>query len=289
LTTRIGYLGPHGTFSEAAMLDAVRADAVEPVPLETIYDVLIAVRAGDVQWALAPIENSIEGPVTVTLDTLASEAGTVAIAGELVRTIHHCLLAAREVALEGISCVLSHPHAAGQCSRFLRSELPHAEVKAARSTAEAARLVAERGGDDWAAIGTRLAAQEYGCAVLRERIEDHPENETRFVWLGPTGAERGSLPLLEPPEKDAKGKTSLVFWGPGAERAGWLVGCLNEFASREINLTKIESRPRRERLGHYMFFADLEGFADGERVAEALDGLRRHCEEVIVLGSYPAA
>ena len=191
--------------------------------------------------------------------------------------------------MAAIRSVLSHPQAAGQCSRFLRAELAQAEVRAASSTAEAARLVAEHAGGDWAAIGTRLAAEEYGCVVLRERIEDHPENETRFVWLAAPGEDPSSLPLREPPRADAAGKTSLVFWGPGAERAGWLVGCLDEFASREINLTKIESRPRRERLGHYMFFADLEGWAQDAAVAEALAGLRSHCEEVLVLGSYAAA
>jgi prephenate dehydratase len=289
LTTRVGYLGPRGTFSEAAMLDALRAEAIEEVPLETIYDVLMAVRERQVQWALAPIENSIEGPVTVTLDTLVTEAAGVSIGGELVRTIHHCLLAAEEVPLDAIATVLSHPQAAGQCSRFLRSELAQAEVRAASSTAEAARLVAEHAGRDWAAIGTRLAAEEYGCVVLRERIEDHPENETRFVWLAAPGEDPSSLPLLSQPPAGAAGKTSLVFWGPGADRAGWLLGCLDEFASRQINLTKIESRPRRERLGHYMFFADLEGWAEDAPVAEALAGLRSHCEEVLVLGSYAAA
>jgi prephenate dehydratase len=289
LTTRVGYLGPRGTFSEAAMRDALRAEAIEEVPLETIYDVLMAVREREVQWALAPIENSIEGPVTVTLDTLVTEAEGVAIAGELVRTVHHCLLAAVEVPLDGIGTILSHPQAAGQCSRFLRAELARAEVRAASSTAEAARLVAEHAGGDWAAIGTRLAAAEYGCVVLRERIEDHPENETRFVWLAAPGERPSSLPLREPWRADAAGKTSIVFWGPGAERAGWLLGCLEEFASRGINLTKIESRPRRERLGHYMFFADLEGWAEEPAVAEALAGLRSHCEGVLVLGSYPAA
>jgi prephenate dehydratase len=257
------------------------------VCLETVYDVVIAVRDRDVQWALAPIENSVEGPETVTLDTLASEATEVTIAGELVRAVHHNLLAAGDVALEEIAVVLSHPQAAGQCSRFIRSELPSATVAAASSTAEAARLVADHAGPDWAAIGTRLAAETYGCTVLRERIEDHPDNETRFVWLGRSDAEAAGPPLREPTRADAAGKTSLVFWGPGADQSGWLVGCLDEFASRGINLTKIESRPRRERLGHYMFFADLEGWADDERVASALEGLRAHCQGVRVLGSYP--
>jgi prephenate dehydratase len=289
LRARIGYLGPRGTFSEEALLDATRADAIEPVALETVYDVVMAVRDGGVQWALAPIENSIEGPVTVTLDALATEAAEVKVAGELVLTIHHNLVGAEGQVLGEITSVLSHPQAAGQCSRFLRRELPDARVAAASSTAEAVRLVSEHEGGDWAAIGTQLAAQTYGCTVLWERIEDHPDNETRFVWLGRADADPTAVPLREPPRADAAGKTSLVFWGPGAERSGWLLGCLEEFASRGINLTKIESRPRRERLGHYMFFADLDGWAHEPRVAEALEGLREHCQEVRVLGSYPLA
>jgi len=289
LSARIGYLGPRGTFSEEALLEAVRADEVDAVALETVYDVVIAARDGVVQWALAPIENSIEGPVTVTLDTLAIEAQQVTIVGELVLTVHHYLVAKQEVALEQITTVLSHPQAAGQCARFLRTELPGARVAAATSTAEAVREVSERGSVDCAAIGTRLAAKEYGCVVLRERIEDHPDNETRFVWLALAQADPAELPLRESPRADARGKTSLVFWGPGADRAGWLVGCLDEFASREINLTKIESRPQRERLGHYMFFADIEGWAHEPGVRDALAGLRGHCQQVRVLGSYPAA
>jgi prephenate dehydratase len=285
----VGYLGPTGTFSEEALVAALRPGAVAPVALETIYDVVMAVATGAVRWALAPIENSIEGPVTVTLDTLASEAANVTIVGELVLVVHHYLVAREQVALGEIQTVFSHPHAIGQCSLFLRNELPGASVAAATSTAEAVRLVSEHEGHDWAAIGTRLAAQTYGCTVLRECIEDQRDNETRFVWLGPTGGDRTTLPLRVPLRDDAQGKTSLVFWGPGAERPGWLVGCLDEFASRQINLTKIESRPRRERLGHYMFFADLQGRAQERRVAEALAGLRRHSQEVRVLGSYPVA
>jgi prephenate dehydratase len=209
--------------------------------------------------------------------------------GELVLGVHHCLIAT-QASIDRFAVVLSHPQAAGQCAQFLRRELPGARVAAASSTAEAVRLVAEHAGADWAAIGTRLAAEIYGCTVVRERIEDRPDNETRFVWLGHAG---GALPPAAPgataPAGSVRQKTSVVFWGPGADRAGWLVRCLDEFARREINLTKIESRPRRERLGHYMFFADLEGDAEEERVAAALAGLRGLCEEVRVLGSYPAA
>jgi prephenate dehydratase len=288
-TTRVGYLGPRGTFSEEAVVGALCPDGVEPVALETVYDVVMAVATGAVRWALAPIENSIEGPVTVTLDTLAMEAANVTITGELVLLVHHYLIARERVKPREIQTVLSHPHALGQCSLFLRRELPGVSVAAATSTAEAVRLVSEHGGRDWAAIGTRLAAEIYGCTVLRERIEDQRDNETRFVWLAPTDGDGRTLPLRRPLRDDARGKTSLVFWGPGAESPGWLVGCLDEFASRHINLTKIESRPRRERLGHYMFFADLQGTVHEQRVAEALAGLRPHCQEVRVLGSYPVA
>jgi prephenate dehydratase len=286
---RVGYLGPRGTFSEEALLAALRTDAIERVALETVYDVVMAVRDGAVEWALAPIENSLEGPVTVTLDALATEAAQVSIAGELVQVVHHYLSAREEVALEALTTVLSHPQALGQCAQFLRRELPGAQIGATTSTAEAVRLVSEHAGDDWAAIGTRLAARTYGCEVLCERIEDQPENETRFVWLSRAEADAATLPLRDPPDDAGEGKTSLVFWGPGAERSGWLVGCLDEFARREINLTKIESRPRRERLGHYMFFADLQGRLRDPRVAEALSALREHCQEVRVLGSYPLA
>jgi len=284
---RAAYLGPEGTFSEEALLGSADPARVEPVAVETIREAVMAVQQGDVEWALVPIENSIEGSVTVTLDTLVGEAGDVAIVGEVVLPVRHCLIAREHISLPEIDTVVSHPHVPGQCSRFLHAELPRARVVAAGSTAEAVRLVAERDERSRAAIGTRLAADVYGCEVIREGIEDRDDNETRFVWLARSGSAE-ELPLREAPDR-ARAKTSIVFWGPGADRAGWLVRCLDEFAGREINLTKIESRPRRERLGHYMFFVDLEGSLRDESVREALDGLRSRCEEVRVLGSYPSA
>jgi prephenate dehydratase len=288
LTTPVGYLGPRGTFSEEALLGAVDAAHVEPVALDTIYDAVMAVRSGRLPWALVPIENSIEGPVTVTLDTLAAEAPAVSVVGEVVLIVRHALVAEGPLALQDIDVVLSHPHVFGQCSRFLRTELPGARIAAANSTAEAVRMVATEGGAHRAAIGTRLAAEIYNGTVIRDGIQDNPDNETRFIWIAPSGADPGRLPLRQPPSPDSSTKTSVVFWGPGAERPGWLVRCLDEFAAREINLTKIESRPRRDRLGQYMFFADIEGRLDEERVAAALAGLRTHSHEVHVLGCYPA-
>ena len=190
-------------------------ERVEAVALETLYDVVMAVRDGEVQWALAPIENSIEGPVTVTLDTLATEAPQVAIVGELVRTVHHCLIASRGGRARG-----DHDRALAPAGRGPVRALPARGAsgrhgsRAATSTAEAVRLVAEHASADWAAIGTRLAAEVYGCVVLRERIEDHPDNETRFVWLGRADADPAALPLREPPSADAARQDLARLLGP---------------------------------------------------------------------------
>jgi prephenate dehydratase len=284
---RAGYLGPEGTFTEEALLGSVDGTAVKPIGLETIRDAVMAVQNRDVEWALVPIENSIEGSVTVTLDTLAGDASEVAIVGEVVLPVRHYLVAAAPLRLEQIQTIVSHPHAPGQCARFLHAQLPWASIVAATSTAEAVRLVGQEKDDSWAAIGTRLAAELYGCVVIAERIQDREDNETRFVWLARADSTLGAPPLRAPTDRGSK--TSLVFWGAGADHAGWLVLCLSEFAEREINLTKIESRPMRERLGHYMFFVDLEGSLADNDVSEALDGLRARCEQVRVLGSYPAA
>jgi prephenate dehydratase len=284
---RAGYLGPEGTFSEEALLSSIDSTAVTPVGMETIREAVMAVQNENIEWALVPIENSIEGSVTVTLDTLAGDARDVAIVGEVVLPVRHCLVAGTPIALEQIETIVSHPHVPGQCTRFLQSELPRARIVAATSTAEAVRLVSRREHDSWAAIGTLLAADLYGCTVIATGIQDREDNETRFVWLARTNSPLGPPPLRAPTGEGSK--TSLVFWGAGADRAGWLVLCLSEFAGREINLTKIESRPMRERLGHYMFFVDLEGSPSQPAVCEALAGLRSMCEQVRVFGSYPAA
>ncbi len=283
---RVGYLGPEGTFSEEALLASAAADAVEPYPLASIYDTVMALREEEVRWAIVPIENSLEGSISVTLDLLAGEASDVEIVGEALLRVRHSLIAAEPVGLEEIETVITHPQVPGQCARFLRTELPHARVLPASSTAEAVRSVVAAGRREQAALGTLLAARIYGGSVIRDGVEDRDDNETRFVWLGRPGHDGA------PPLRAAGGegwKTSLVFWGLGAERPGWLVRCLDEFARREINLTKIESRPRRQRLGSYMFFADLAGRASEAPVAEAIAGVAMLCEEMRVLGSYPAA
>jgi prephenate dehydratase len=283
---RAGYLGPEGTFSEEALLSSAAPGAVAPVPLASIYEVVMQLREGALEWAIVPIENSLDGSVSVTLDLLAQQAGELEIVAEALLGVRHSLIAAEPLELSEIDTVLSHPQVPGQCERFLRDELAHARILAAASTAEAVRIVTREARRGQAALGTLLAAEIYGGTVIREGVQDSDDNETRFVWLA--RARQGAEPPLAAAVGGAR-KTSIVFWGPGTERPGWLVRCLNEFASRGINLTKIESRPRGHGLGSYMFFADLAGDAGDGPVAAAIEGLRGSCEEVRVLGSYPAA
>ena len=275
---RIGYLGPEGTFTHEAVMDA-GGDGHVLEPLPTVYDTVMAVHEGSVERALVPIENSLEGSVNATLDALAVETDDVRIIGETVHPIRHCLIARVPRELEEIDTVVSHPQASAQCARFIRSRLAGALVVPAASTADAVRRVAQADGP-WAALGTRLSAEIYGCEVLRAGVEDTPENETRFVWLARTGDE---------PSAHGPWKTSIVFWGVGDDAPGWLVRCLSEFAFRGVNLTMIESRPRKQGLGHYMFFADLEGRDSDTPVAGALEAVRAQTEQLRVLGSYPAA
>src|SRR4051812_2964228 len=183
---RIAYLGPRGTFSEDALEAAIGDQDVEPAPAATVYDAIQAVRAGEADRALVPFENSIEGAVTATLDTLAFDADGVTLVGEFDLPIRHCLIAREQLPLDRIEVVLSHPQASAQCARFVRENLPRAEVRAALSTAEAVRTVAESH-QPWAALGAESAARLYGAAVLRQGVEDVADNITRFVWIGPEG------------------------------------------------------------------------------------------------------
>jgi prephenate dehydratase len=278
---RLGYLGPPGTFSEEAARQAA-ADA-ELVPFGSIHEAVIAVDRGAVDRALVPVENSLEGGVTATLDALAWDAPDTVILGESVLAIRNCLIAREPIALDAIEAVISHPQPLAQCARFLRAELPGAAVRPAASTADAVRTVAQAR-EPWAALGPHGAAERYGCRVLQEEIDDEPGNATRFVWLARAGAD---VDWREGDERPWK--TSVVFAGAGDAQPGWLVRCLSEFAFRGVNLTKIESRPRRGRLGHYLFHVDMEGRAGEPAVADAVEALHAHCEEVRLLGTYPAA
>lgn len=277
---RVGYFGPEGTFTQEALIADTRGSQLEMVPLPTIYDTVMAVHSGAVERALVPIENSLEGSVNATLDALAMETEDVAIVGEVVHPIRHCLIARTALELSAIKVVVSHPQANAQCARFIRTRLPQAQVLAGTSTADAVRSVAEHEGP-WAALGNRVAAERYGCEVLRAGVEDVADNETRFVWLARSAVARDA--------SAGPWKTAIVFWGVGSEAPGWLVACLSQFAQRGVNLTRIESRPRKQGLGRYMFFVDLEGREDDPHIAEGLTALREHVERLRVIGSFPAA
>jgi prephenate dehydratase len=274
---RIAYLGPRGTFSEDALWAAVGDQQVDAIPAATVPEAIIAVRQREVDRALVPFENSIEGAVTATLDTLAFDADGVTLVGEYDLPIRHCLIARDELPLEQIEVVLSHPQASAQCARFVRENLPRAEVRAAPSTAEAVRTVAESD-QPWAALGAESAARLYGGAVLRHGVEDEADNITRFVWVAREGTSAsGAGPW----------RTSVVFSELGEDHPGALVDALQVFSAREINLTRIESRPLRRGLGRYQFFIDIEGAAGEDPLPEAIDVLRAKAETVRVLGSWP--
>jgi prephenate dehydratase len=285
---KVAYLGPAGTFSEDALHSSGLApEEFEPVLCDSIAAVVEAIGKGLADRALVPVENSIEGSVRTTLDTLVLQAGSVTIAGEYVHAIRSALIARSQLPLDSIVAVVSHPQPLAQCARFLREELTEAEIRVADSTSAAVREVG-RGEAGLAALGPAAAAGLYGCTVIREGIEDEPGNSTRFLWLAPdkdpsaTAATKDSIP-------PGRWKTSVVFSGLGNDHPGALVEALLEFSTRQINLARIESRPERRELGRYRFFIDIEGHRDDPGVAEALSGLRGKASTVLVLGSYPAA
>lgn len=274
---RVAYLGPAGTFTEDALGEAIPAGGFEPLRTATIRDAILAVERGEAERALVPIENSLEGSVRPTLDTLAFEAPAVRIVGEHDYRVRVHLIARAGTRVEDVEAVLSHPQPLAQCQRFLREQFPEVELRSASSTAAAVRMVSESS-RPWAALGARAAAAMYGCELLQEGVEDQAENVTRFVWIASqqTGA-AGQGPW----------KTSLVFSEVGADHPGALVECLSEFSDRRINLSRIESRPLRQGLGRYMFFCDLEGNEGDPSVSEAVAALRTKAASVRILGSYP--
>lgn len=274
---RIAYLGPAGTFTEDALGEAIPAGGFEPLRMPTIHDAILAVERGEADRALVPIENSFEGSVGPTLDTLAFETDAVTMVGKHDYRVRVHLIARPGTSLEDVEAVLSHPQPLAQCAQFLRERLAGIELRSVSSTAAAVRMVSESS-RPWAALGARAAAELYGCELLLEGVEDSHDNVTRFVWIAPKGIEvEGAGPW----------KTSLVFSEVGADHPGALVDCLTEFSERGINLTRIESRPLRQGLGRYMFFCDLEGRETDPTVAEAIGALRTKAASVRILGSYP--
>ena len=286
---RIAYLGPAGTFTEDA-LRAAGGSGGDPVLTTTVSEAIEAVRDGRADRALVPFENSIEGSVRPALDTLARLAGEVTIVGEHDHRVRINLIAREKIELGEITEVISHAQPLAQCAEFLRAELGAAATRAVESTAEAVRIVSESEGPV-AALGARSAAELYGCTVLREGVEDEGGNVTRFVWVAPAGtkAEEAGAGAGGGGSQTEAWKTSLIFSELGEDHPGALVSALREFSSRNVNLIRIESRPRRNELGRYMFFIDAEGSLEDADVAAAVEGLRSQAESVEILGSYPVA
>ena len=274
---RVAFLGPEGTFSEEALLSVPSLSGVEPVGCATIAEAITAADSGEVDAAFVPIENSIEGTVSATLDCLVFESDLL-IQLEYVLDVHLHLLASPGLALGDVARVHSIPVALAQCRRFLQRELPAAALVAATSTAEAARLVGEGGDGQEAAIAPALAARLYGLHILASDVEDHAGNQTRFVLVAP-----GSVPLAT-----GHDRTTLVCFQQ-ADRPGSLHQILGQFAARSLNLTKIESRPTKRGLGDYCFVIELEGHVQDEVVGDCLKELHMELAAVKFLGSYPVA
>ena len=273
--SRVAYLGPQGTFCEAALLTMPAWAAAEHVPSPSVQAAIDAVRAGEVEQALIPIENSVEGSVSVTLDELANGKRLV-IVDEVALPVRFTLMARPGMTLGAIRTVASHPHALAQVRTWIDENLPNAVVIPSLSTAGAAASLLQDPAPFDAAVAPRLAADRYGLDVLAENIGDTEEASTRFVMV--------RLPGVIPPATGAD-KTTLSLYMKQDE-PGALLAILTEFAVRGVNLTRIESRPTRKALGDYFFSVDLEGHVDDARVSEALMGLHRVCLDVRFLGSY---
>lgn len=274
----VAFLGPAGTFTEVAMRAMPSVGEAQAVPLPTVDAVLDAVRSGEVSAGVVPIENSLEGPVTTTLDALARDDAPLVITEEWALPVRFALLVRPGVGLADIKQVASIPIAAAQCRNWLAANLPDAHVLAALSTASAAqRLGTEEPPPYDAAISLAIAAEHYGLDVLTDGIGDNPDASTRFVQVRRPGP---------PPAPTGADKTTLVLF-MREDHSGALLEILTEFAVRGVNLTRIESRPTRKQLGDYYFSVDCEGHVDDARVGEALTGLRRVCANVRYLGSYP--
>ncbi|WP_027342906.1 prephenate dehydratase [Hamadaea tsunoensis] len=274
--TRFVYLGPESTFTEQALLTIPAAARGTRTPARSVPEALDAVRDGDADAALVPMENSIGGQVGVTLDELAF-GGPLVITREVVIPVEFVLAARPGTTLDRIGAVAAHPQASAQCRAWLRAHLPDATVIDVLSNGKAAQDAAAGAVD--AAICAPIAIDRFRLALLADKIADHPDAVTRFVLL--------SRPAT-PPAPTGDDITSLAV-SIAHDRVGALLAVLTELAVRGVNLIRIESRPTGEQLGRYAFFLDCTGHVAEARLGEALQGLRRICADVRFLGSYPRA
>lgn len=272
--TRYAFLGPAGTFAEMALRTLPAAATAVLLPAGTVPAALDMVRSGEADGAVVPLENSVEGSVPSTLDALAT-GDPLTITREILLPVAFALLA--RAGTSEVRTVATHPHAEAQCRGWLRDHLPEASVVLTTSTAQAAAGVAERQYD--AAIAAPVAGERYRLVTLATGIGDVPDAVTRFVLVSRPAA---------PPAPTGRDRTSVVAF-IADDHTGALLEVLTEFAGRGINLTRIESRPTKDRMGRYCFSLDCEGHLDDARVGHALMALRRICADVRYLGSYPRA
>lgn len=265
------YLGPAGTFTEAA-LKKITSDSDQLAPYANVTAALNAVRTGEAEFALVPIENSVEGVVARTLDELAT-GDPLVIAGEVTLPVSFAFMV--KPGTSEINRIATHPHAEAQCRTYIAMNYPHAEVIATNSTAAAAEAL-NRGEFD-AAIAAAVAADRYGLEVIAEDIGDNNGAVTRFVLVSKPG---------KITESTGHDRTSMAIF-IGNDHAGALLEILTEFATRDVNLTFIQSRPTGKELGDYHFIVDAEGHINDANVSQAVARLREICEEIRFLGSYP--
>ena len=275
MTRVVAFQGERGAFSEEAARKLI-GDSIDVRPCATFDDVFAAVARGDATCAVVPIENSLAGSVLRNYELLAN--ADLTISGEVFLPISLHLIAKRGAHIEDIRRVFSHPVALAQCHRFIAEH--HLEAKPAYDTAGSVKQLMESGGNDEAAIAGAAAAEIYGAEILARGVEDHRENFTRFLLLAPANSVATS-------QTSVVMKTTILFRTPNTP--GALFRALAAFALRDINLTKLESRPIEGRPWEYSFYVDLGGHASDAKVARAIEHLREMCETVRILGSYPAA
>jgi len=275
MSIKYAYLGPAGTFTEAALLKIAASDD-QLIAYANVTAALDAVRKGEVSKALVPIENSVEGVVARTLDELASGEPLV-VTAETTLPVTFSLMTLENKDPKDIKSIATHPHAESQCRSYIAKNYPNAQVIETASTAAAAKGLSK--GDYDAAIGAAIAAKNYQLKLIAEDIGDNTNAVTRFV-------------VVEKPSKSpaatGKDRTSLAVF-IAIDHAGALLEILNEFAKHQVNLSFIQSRPTGSQLGHYHFIIDAEGHIEDKPVAAALAGLKEICEDIRFLGSYPQA
>jgi prephenate dehydratase len=275
MSIKYAYLGPAGTFTEAALLKIAASDD-QLIAYANVTAALDAVRKGEVSKALVPIENSVEGVVARTLDELAS-GDPLVITAETTLPVTFSLMTLENKDPKDIKSIATHPHAESQCRSYIAKNYPNAQVIETASTAAAAKGLSK--GDYDAAIGAAIAAKNYQLKIIAEDIGDNTNAVTRFVVVEKPG---------KSPAATGKDRTSLAVF-IAIDHAGALLEILNEFAKHQVNLSFIQSRPTGSQLGHYHFIIDAEGHIDDQPVAAALAGLKEICEDIRFLGSYPQA